>query len=284
MDDFEIVIADQSSNNDTLNALQRYSDDQRVHRVPVSGVGMARARNVAISACRASYVAITDDDCVVDRQWLERIQEAFDEESSVGILFGTVRAGPFDCEEGFIPTYIRDRRILLRDVREKNEADGIGACMAIRRELWEQLYGFDESLGSGGVLRAGSEGDLTFRAMLRGWHVLENPEIIVTHNGFRTWEQSRDLAMRYWYGAGAMHAKFVRIRWFTGTRLFLSLGYRWVFSSSRVASSFGTQSLWWVQLRAFLSGFGTGMISPIDRQRQHYKISGNGDPDNSSAQ
>ena len=79
--------------------------------------------------------------------------------------------------------------------------------MALRRELWQRLGGFDEMLGAGGCFGAGEEGDFALRALRGGYHVYETPEVVLTHLGFRTWEEGRRLIPNYWYGTGAMFAK-----------------------------------------------------------------------------
>src|SRR5581483_11263448 len=53
---------------------------------------------------------------------------------------------------------------LARRIHAKHEVEGVGGCMALRRDVWSTLNGFDEMLGLGAPFPAGEEGDLAIRA------------------------------------------------------------------------------------------------------------------------
>ena len=54
-----------------------------------------------------------------------------------------------------------------------------------RKDIWQALYGFDEMLGAGGLLKSSSEGDIVIHSLHQGHPVGEMPNMFVTHNGFR---------------------------------------------------------------------------------------------------
>lgn len=77
---FEIVIADNASNDDTWNALQDFTrtTNLAVQVVRVSeNHGPATGRNAALSAARANWVLFTDDDCLPEPQWVRAAHDAF---------------------------------------------------------------------------------------------------------------------------------------------------------------------------------------------------------------
>jgi len=96
----------------------------------------------------------------------------------------------------------------------KNQARGIGAGMAARRAEAVTLGGFDEMLGPGAPFPACEDGDLAVRALLAGFQVYETAKTSVTHFGFRTWAEGRELSRRDWLGIGAAYVKPLKCgRW-----------------------------------------------------------------------
>jgi GT2 family glycosyltransferase len=76
----------------------------------------------------------------------------------------------------------------------------VGACLAVRRQAWEAVGGFDERLGPGRPA-ASAEDDAFLRAIVEGgWPVFYDPGIVVRHKhrGSR-WALRRQL---FGYGLG----------------------------------------------------------------------------------
>ncbi len=269
---FEVRIIDQSSDDRCEAAIQRYLQDSRVHYRRIHTKGLASARNVGITDTLGEIIAITDDDCTVPINWLRMLLASAERDKRIGVIFGRVVAGPHDNLLGFIPTYSRETPLLLRRIDEKHQADGIGACMGLRKEVWKELGGFDEMLGVGAPLHANSEGDLVFRALRGGYFVYETPVFETTHHGFRTWEEGKELIQRYWYGTGALYAKHLKIAPSNTIGLLFSLAWRWAFGQSLVASSLGPNSRKMQRLMTFLRGFAAGVVAPVDRATGHFKV------------
>ena len=255
---FEIRIIDQSADDRCRVALRECLLDDRVHYRHTATQGLAVARNLGIADAQGELIAITDDDCTAPENWLRTLLSAAAEDERIGIVFGRVAAAPHDHSRGFIPAYARQAPALLRGVGERHQADGIGACMGLRKRAWEALGGFDEMLGVGAPLRANSEGDLVFRALRDGYFVYETPQFAIIHHGFRTWQEGYELIQRYWYGTGAMYAKHLKIAPAATVKLLLPLAWRWAFGRSLVASSIGPKARKLQRLVYFLSRLGGG--------------------------
>jgi glycosyltransferase involved in cell wall biosynthesis len=210
---FRLIVIDQSTDDGTARAIIGMGEDPRIHYVRMRATGVSRARNLALAEAGrlgAEFVAFTDDDCTVTPDWLKRMEQVLCEHTRVAIAFCNVDAAPYDPAEGFIPYYWRDGERLIRTLREKARARGMGAGMAVRRRAVESFGGFDEQLGPGGQFPSAEDFDLTIRALLAGWHVFETDQVHVVHYGFRSYIEGRELMRRDWTGIGAAYAKPLR--------------------------------------------------------------------------
>ncbi len=74
---WELVVVDDGSTDDTPRLLADL-DDERVRSVRTSGLGLARARNVALAEVRGEIVTYLDDDNRLHPGWLKSVAWAFD--------------------------------------------------------------------------------------------------------------------------------------------------------------------------------------------------------------
>ena len=139
---FEILVIDQSRNDYCKLSMKKYDKEPNVFYQHTSTVGLARARNLGIGKARSDLIAITDDDCIVPENWLREIQKIFIDYPDVAIIFGNVLPAEHDSLSGFIPSYLRRKAKVISRVLDKNDADGVGACMAIRKHVWLECSGF----------------------------------------------------------------------------------------------------------------------------------------------
>src|SRR5688572_24040780 len=75
---WEVLVVDNRSTDDTATAVQKvargYPVELRYIYEPTPG--KYRAMNTAVGAARGEIIAATDDDAVVEPEWLERVDEA----------------------------------------------------------------------------------------------------------------------------------------------------------------------------------------------------------------
>ena len=261
--DFEVVVIDQSTDDESESALTEWRSDPRFHYLRSANVGLARARNIGFRQARAPIVAMTDDDCRVPADWLRRSVEAFDE-NTVGIVFGNVEAAPHDRAKGFISAYHRKTPFVARGIHDKPKAEGIGACMGVRTTTWAALEGFDEMLGAGSKFKSADDTDFAIRALLSGYEIYETPEVHVVHHGFRTWGEGTVLIRGYLFGIGAMLAKHMRCGHWSVLHVVRALARRWMFE--RPIVEFGFTPPRSLRLAGFVQGFIAGGVAPIDRE------------------
>src|SRR5215472_9452472 len=68
---FELIVVDQSKDNETRETLRLFGADRRLKYLKSETIGKGNALNVGLREARGGVVAITDDDCTVPANWLE---------------------------------------------------------------------------------------------------------------------------------------------------------------------------------------------------------------------
>jgi glycosyltransferase involved in cell wall biosynthesis len=211
-DDFDVVVVDQSVSETTERVARAFTlRDGRYRYAPSTTVGLSAARNVALGLVEGPLVAFTDDDCVVDAGWLAAINQAFTEHAEAGQVCGAVRAAAHDASLGFVPDFVPSRVVEVRTPWLKWRCRGIGANMAFRLSALQAVGPFDEVLGAGAPLHSAEDNDITYRMLKAGYSVLGVPEAIVTHHGFRAWDDASRLMRHSGFGMGAAYVKHLRL-------------------------------------------------------------------------
>jgi glycosyltransferase involved in cell wall biosynthesis len=172
--------------------------------------GLAHARNVAMRATTAAVVAFTDDDCQPEAGWAAAIRQQFDaaaEADRLGFVVGRVLAAgdgePMSVVLGAFP----------RSYGSSDDPShiGHGANLAVRRECWDELGGFDDMLGVGSDLRSGEDTDFLWRALHTDWIGRYDPHATVTHDQWRDRRAALRTSYGYGVGAGAVRTKVRRL-------------------------------------------------------------------------
>ncbi len=224
-DDYELVVVDQSTTDDTKKAMAPFVADPRITYVRSNVPGTSRARNRGIAMTTAPYIVITDDDCTVPHDWLPAICGPFETHAAVGVVFCSVEPVPV-TELGVTPQVHFAANRVITSVRDvwSNSGHGLalGAGMAIRRAMLVDVKGFDEVLGPGATFPAAEDNDLAWRGLLRGWWTFHTPDVAVIHDGFRPMSELRDLVTRDFFGVGGTVAKYLRVRQWRVLRLLLT--------------------------------------------------------------
>lgn len=208
--DFELIIVDQSTDDETERAVAPLSDDPRVSYIRSQSSGLSRARNIGLTAASCEIVLMTDDDCDVPADWIERMVEPFAQYHQVACVFCDVAAGPHDYTKGLIPFHIHAQEMLVTCIEEYRPGAGMGAGMGLRRSAIEKIGGFDQMLGAGVELASAEDLDVMLRLLLRGYHICHIKSVSVVHHGFRTYADSRQLIRGYIYGQSALYMKLLR--------------------------------------------------------------------------
>jgi GT2 family glycosyltransferase len=202
----EIVVVDNNSSDDTKEAVARVADGSAV---PVRYVfepaqGLSFARNRGVQTAKGSVIAFTDDDCIVDPDWIGALWGEFTVNPDVAIVGG--RVDLYASEDQ--PVSIRPFGERVRYANATQVYGFVMGCnMAIRRGTSECIGGFDPAFGgSKGVIA--DDIDFLYRALKHGLGILFAPAARVLHNhGRRSAGDIRSLRQGYVRGRGAFYCK-----------------------------------------------------------------------------
>ncbi len=198
--DFEIVLVDDGSADDTPRVLEEFRLAHPGGAVVVRNernLGLSAARNVGIRAARGRLVFFTDSDCVVEPGWLGAMVRAFDR-PEVSAAAGRV----LDAE----PRNLAERAYVGTTRLGGGTAQGrglVGNNMGFRREVVADLL-FDEAL-----TYYADDDDLARRLLAEGRRIAFVPEAVVRHDHptdfgkyLRTALRQGQGSARYWYKHG----------------------------------------------------------------------------------
>lgn len=262
--DYELIVIDQS---DAASAppLPEVVRDPRLQYVLTASRGKGAALNEGLARARADIVVCTDDDCEVPAGWAAAMTRALEAQPTAGMMFCNVVAAPCDWTAGYTPGYERRESVLVRSLIGTCAGHGMGAGMAVRRDLVLKMGGFDVTVGPGGTFPSADDWDIEHRFLLKGWHVYESAELAVVHHGFRTLEEGRAHAYRDWFAIGGVCAKPLRAG-------FMSAGVVavWYFATYAVWPVFGDvlrlrRPRGRSRIAGFVAGFVRGIGTPVDR-------------------
>lgn len=233
----ELHVVDDGSTDDTPRVLDEFESDARFHRYRQENAGQAVARNRGLSRCRGDLVAFLDADDMWPEGRLEKQVPHFTDDPELGVVYGQLQG--IDSEGNILPPSesIDHSRWPSGWVTERLFQDNcipFGSVL-VRRECFDRLGGFDESL------RMGDDWDLWLRFSTR-YKFLYLPEVMLK---YRWWEgqMSRNWKGRYEHAERIMD-NFVRRFPNALSRAQKARGYAFLYLSRARALSYIERQNW----------------------------------------
>ncbi len=193
----QICVADNGSTDDSVAFVQQQFPEVTLVQ-NAQNWGFAQGYNEALKSIEADVYCLLNSDVEVTPNWLDPIIQTFEEHKDIAIVQPKIRdllkrdhfeyagaAGGFLDQLGYPFCRGRIFQSLEKDAGQYNQATEIfwatGACMFIRREVFEELGGFDED-----YFAHQEEVDLCWRAHNKGYKVFYVPDSHVFHLGGST--------------------------------------------------------------------------------------------------
>jgi GT2 family glycosyltransferase len=151
------MVADNGSDDDTRSCVERWSQlDPRIRLVDASARrGAAAARNIGVQAASGSLLAFCDADDVVRPGWVASMLAAL---ADADLVVGVFDFGALDGDPTSLPVPAATRQLGFLPF-------GLSANLAIPREAFEAVQGFDEELSPE------EDVDLCWRLQLAGYRL-----------------------------------------------------------------------------------------------------------------
>lgn len=188
---WELVVVDNNSVDATRTLVEAFAatSPMPVRYCFEARQGLSHARNTGIDAARGRIIAFTDDDVRPDPEWVASIVAAMSE-ADADVLGGRIL--PQWSQPP--PRWLEDRPLLRAHlaIMEHDEPATLptasrrgavwGANMALRREVFESIGGFDVNRGiRGAKLYRDEDRHLVDRAIAAGYRVVYEPRVRVWH-------------------------------------------------------------------------------------------------------
>lgn len=189
----EIIVVDNASQDSSLKILEKYKDRIKVisnHE----NYGYSRGNNIGILAAKGRYIAVLNNDIVVEKEWLTKAVKILEEDEEVGII--SCRQMRYDDRsfiESMFPCLGKDLIFKQYGMGRKYTTHPIcyviganGASAIYRKQLLEECGGFDED-----YYAYHEESDLCMRALFKGWKCAYVPDAVVYHRHGHSFYKNR---------------------------------------------------------------------------------------------
>jgi len=221
----DIVVVDSASGDDVGERLAAADPACLLVAMPANR-GYGAAANAGVARTSGSFVIIANADLVVRPGTAAALVGALTRDAGLGAVgpridrpdgsrYPSARSFPSLVDAaghgfvGLVTTENRwSRRYLRADTEDPGTVDWVsGACLAVRRQAWEAIGGFDE-----GFFMFMEDVDLCRRLHGAGWGVAYEPSGCVVHT------EGASRAAAPYRMIAAHHASLLRYGWRTGDR------------------------------------------------------------------
>jgi glycosyltransferase involved in cell wall biosynthesis len=166
---YEIIVIDNAGEHDPPEWIKKPAHIRVVHE-PKPGSYVARNRGVSLASGR--FLAFTDSDCIPDSRWLANAL-AFFNVNHCDMIGGKVEI--FRENNGGEWAYIYENNLAFQQKANIAQGHSVTANFFIRRDVFEDLGGFDASIKSGGDF------EFSKRAVDVGHTLKYAPDVLVLH-------------------------------------------------------------------------------------------------------
>ena len=162
---WEVMVADNGSDDGTGSCVRRWSErDPRIHLVDASArPGAAAARNIGVLSARGNLLAFCDADDVVRPGWVASMWAAL---ADADLVAGVFDFGALDGAPSSVPVPAATGQLGFLPF-------GLSANLAVPREVFKAMKGFDEELSPE------EDVDLCWRLQLAGYRFAVATDAVV---------------------------------------------------------------------------------------------------------
>lgn len=197
---YEIIVLDQSDSV-SLNTLPL---DSKIKLIHCDFKNKSRALNQGVILAASNYIAIIDDDCIADENWIANLNTSLRNEGRTSIVTGRVLASRI--EKGSILSRLHDSSTERVTFKKKwiTPIFKLSGCnFGFHKNLYEIIGAFNENLGPGSSFKSSDDNEWSYRAVNLGFPIIYMPEVLVQHRSWRNIQEDSRLMRDYGYATGA---------------------------------------------------------------------------------
>jgi len=142
-DDWELLIINDGSTDDTETVMRRYEGDERIRVFTTPGIGLPRVCNLAVREARGEYIIRLDADDIFDENILIVLSNYLDRSPDCAMVFPD-----YYLIDEFGDVFSQERREKLYAANHVLDHAVMGACCLIRTSVIRELGGYREDLGA----------------------------------------------------------------------------------------------------------------------------------------
>lgn len=197
--DYEIIIIDQSSNDETRNMIKRYNNV--IYR-KISISSSSAARNEGIKIAWGEYVCFLDDDAEYPEDYLNIILDSIEKNTDICGICGRI------LEKGTKKAYLRKMELINSGKMSIKDFDIVaGAALVLNLKILKKVGLFDERFGVNCEFGAAEEADLVLRLIYDDFCVYYIKEAVVYHPCPNIKNYTNHKIFNYGTGYGALCKK-----------------------------------------------------------------------------
>lgn len=202
--DFEIIIVDQNK-SDLLDDIVSGFESLDIKHYKVNFSGVSRARNFGQSKSKGKIINFADDDAEFTENLLGSVSNKF-KQTTFDVLFGKAIDKRTKTSSG---TKFTNQPGIVNRYNLYNTT--IEFTMFLKKDIFKEVGGFDETLGVGTEYGAEEGADFVLRCLALDLKLVYDPTILFYHPQkiFEFSEKERIRGFNYAKGFGRMVAKHV---------------------------------------------------------------------------
>jgi len=195
---FETILVDNGSSDGSIEFVEKNFPAVKIIKLN-KNEGFCRGNNIGLQHARGDFIALLNNDTLVDMHWLEELFKSMTKRSHVGICASCIvnyysRAVLDTAGDGFdlcgVGYKIGEGMPITEFQKERYVFGACAGAALYRRSMIDEIGFFDERF-----FAVGEDLDLSFRAMLAGYKCLYVPQAVVYHKINQTVGRNSDFLL-----------------------------------------------------------------------------------------
>ena len=193
IDDFQILIIDNNSEDNTVNIIQNYYDKRIQFHALNSNLGFTGGHNLALKHALGEFILFVNPDIVLRQDYLENAVFSFEQNPQFGCINGLLLQICDNLKTTIIDSaglcFARSRRFFLRysgqdigDVRlSREEIFGCDGALPFYRSQMIKDLSINGEFFDEAFFAHKEDWDVAWRARLFGWKTIFEPKCVAWH-------------------------------------------------------------------------------------------------------